>query len=204
MYHFTDPPRYLFQRCGILKHCLNRLFKGLMMTKLAFKFCLAACSLIAFASSLQADTYRWVDDSGVVNYSELKPRDVPADRVTLIASEKTDRRAQQSNRRSASTSQLAVVARPVAASNNVDDENLSRVQREMLRNLQQAESGRQQQVARIRQDNCDRSRRALSNLSAKDRIRVRADDGSQRVLPEEERQQRIREAQQGVVVNCDA
>jgi hypothetical protein len=175
-----------------------------MMTRLAFKICLAACSLIAYASSLQADMYRWVDDGGVVNYSELKPRGVSADRVTRIAGAEPSQTTRQPNRRSASSTPPAPVALPVIANNNADDKNLSPAQREMMRNLQQAENGRQQQVAKIRQDNCERSQRALTNLSAKDRIRVRADDGSQRVLPEEERQQRIREAQQGVVVNCDA
>lgn len=174
------------------------------MTRLAFKICLAACCLITFTSSLQADTYRWVDDGGVVNYSELKPRGVPVDRVTRIVGAESSQTTRQPDRRAARSAPPAPVARPVVANNNADDKNLSPAQREMMRNLQQAENGRQQQVAKIRQDNCERSQRALTNLSAKDRIRVRADDGSQRVLPEEERQQRIREAQQGVVVNCDA
>lgn len=174
------------------------------MNRLAFKICLAACSLIAFASNLQADTYRWIDNGGVVNYSELKPRDVPADRITRISGGEPSQTTRQPNRRAASSTAPAPVTRPMVANNNAYDKNLSPAQREMMRNLQQAENGRQQQVARVRQDNCERSQRALSNLSAKDRIRVRADDGSQRVLPEEERQQRIREAQQGVVVNCDA
>ena len=76
-------------------------------------------------------------------------------------------------------------------------------QQEMLRELQTAEADRQEQVARIRQDNCDRSRRVLNNLTAKDRVRVRDDNGIERSLPEDERQQRIADAQRGIVEFCE-
>jgi hypothetical protein len=170
------------------------------MRKFALKIGFIVASLSIFMSSANADTYRWVDDSGVVNYSEKKPRGIAPERVTKVASE--------GKGRSQSPAAPAAVAAPVSqtvrtpSSNGGNDQNLSKEQQEMLSQLKTVESGRQQQLAKIRQDNCERSRRALDNLSANARIRVRGEDGGQRVLPEEERQQRISEAQRGVVVNC--
>ena len=42
----------------------------------------------------------------------------------------------------------------------------------------------------------------LDRLSANSRIRVRDDSGEERVMGEDERQDRIAEAQQGVAENC--
>ena len=81
---------------------------------------------------------------------------------------------------------------------------LNEDQQKMLRALEAAEQQRLEQVAKIRQDNCDRSRRVLANLSAKSRIRLRGEDGTERVLGEDERQERIAAAQRGVATNCDA
>ena len=44
----------------------------------------------------------------------------------------------------------------------------------------------------------------ITDLSAKERIRVRGDDGQERIMPENERQRRISEAQKGIVDNCEA
>ena len=171
------------------------------MTKLALKICIIFSSLSLTMSSANADTYTWVDDSGVVNYSEQKPRGIAPDRVTKITGNPTGRSSQARDTQAGSATPVSQTARTVPA-NEYSHENLSKEQIEMLNTLQQAETGRQQQLAKIRQDNCERSRRALDNLSANARIRVRAEDGSQRSLPEEERQRRISEAQRSVVINC--
>jgi hypothetical protein len=143
----------------------------------------------------QADTYRWVDDNGIVNYAERKPRGVPDERIVRVASE---------NKRGSTT-------RPSTPSSNAgltpqtqDQPELNPQQQDMLRGLQQAEVDRQAQVAQIKQDNCERSRRVLANLTAKDRIRVRSETGIERVLPEDERQEKIAAAQRGIVENCGA
>lgn len=167
------------------------------MTKLAITFCIAS---LAFATASQlavADTYRWIDKEGVVNYSERKPRGVDAELIS--DSGKPRRRSREP---------APAPTYPTASSSNSGStstgDNLSEAQQEMLSKLQSAETDRQSQIAKIRSDNCERSRRVLANLSAKERIRVTAQDGTQRVLPEDERQQRIADAQQGIVGNCDA
>ena len=152
---------------------------------------LALCG--AIASTSYADTYRWVDANGIVNFAEQKPRGVPADSITKISSSGED-------------SQRASSAAPVADANpgNASQPGLSQSQQELLDGLQQTEADRQAQISKIRDDNCERSRRVLANLTAKERIRVRSETGIERVLPEDERQQRIADAQRGVAENCSA
>ena len=168
------------------------------MTKLAAKLGLLMCALTGTAF---ADTYRWVDANGVVNYAEQMPRGVPAEQVTKIAST-SGSRASSANSRTTTSAQPAPVNRAPALPSSQPE--LNEDQQEMLRELQSAEADRQEQVARIKQDNCDRSRRVLNNLTAKDRIRVRDNDGTERTLPEDERQQRIADAQRGIVEFCNS
>lgn len=146
-----------------------------------------------------ADTYRWVDANGVVNYAERKPRGVPDEQITRVASE--SKRGGQSSSSAANRPSTPSSTSLTAPTQN--QAQLNPQQEDMLRGLQQAEVDRQAQVAQIKQDNCDRSRRVLSNLTAKDRIRVRSETGIERVLPEDERQEKISAAQRGIVENCN-
>ncbi len=137
-----------------------------------------------------ADVYRWVGQDGVVNYTQVKPQGVQAERVRTQGGRPT-----------------AAAARPSqpaeqAASQAADASQLSAKQQEMLDDLQSAEAARKQEVARIREANCERSRRVLDRLSANARIRVRDDSGVERIMGENERQDRIAEAQRGVAENC--
>jgi hypothetical protein len=145
------------------------------------------------AASAYAATYRWVDENGVVNYSERKPRGIDESRLTKIGDDEPSR-----NPSVAPSPQPSAL--PIAQA--ADEPQLSPEQQQMLADLEQKESERQTEIAKIREDNCARARRVLDNLSARSRIRVRAADGTQRALPEDERQERIAEAQRGVVENC--
>ena len=40
--------------------------------------------LAAIPLLMGAEVYRWVDANGVVNYSQIKPRGVPAEQLTSI------------------------------------------------------------------------------------------------------------------------
>ena len=161
---------------------------------------LALCLIAAvFATPAAADTYRWVDADGIVNYAERKPHGVDAELINTSYSRKPA---------SAPISPAPAPTPSSPSSIPSDDqparENLSPEQQQMLAELRQNESSRQQQVEKIRQDNCERSRRVLKNLTSRGRIRINQQDGTQRAMPEDERQKRISDAQQGIVANCDA
>lgn len=160
-------------------------------------------SLATIASpTSHADTYRWVDDNGVVNYAERVPRNVPAERVTRIAASSESRGSSRSSRRNTEPAVSSLPASTPATQGSQVPLNNS--QKDIMSDLEAAEQVRQEQIAKIRQNNCDRSRRVLNNLTAKTRIRVRNEDGTERSLGEDERQERISAAQRGIAENCEA
>jgi Domain of unknown function (DUF4124) len=131
-----------------------------------------------------ADIYRYVDANGVVNYVQQLPYGVKGERIQTAGGVAT-----------ATDSAI-----PDPAKTEVP--KLDPQQQAMLDQLRKTEQGRREEIARIRQANCTRSRDVLERLSVSGRVRVNDPDGQQRVMPEEERQQRIAEAQQGIVTNC--
>ena len=155
---------------------------------------------IMLSAPVHAETYRWVDANGIVNFSERKPRNVPADQITVVS----DRALRPSRDAAAPDYTVPSSASDDTQSGSTPQRDLSDGQRAMLRELESAEQNRQSQVAKIRQDNCERARRVLQNLSGVGRIRITEPNGRQRVLPEEERAQRIADAQQGIAANCSS
>ncbi len=149
---------------------------------------------IAIALPAAAETWRWVDADGVVNYSERKPRGIDAELIGGIPKSGTRTR----------TTAPAPAAAPVLPDLSQSQPELSERQQQMLADLETAEAGRQAEVAKIRQENCATARRVLDNLTTRDRVRVRMENGTTRVLGEDERQARIAEAQQGIVTNCES
>ncbi|MEQ8857703.1 MAG: DUF4124 domain-containing protein [Pseudomonadales bacterium] len=133
-----------------------------------------------------ASVYRWVDENGVVNYTQLKPEGVDA----VLVSADTGRRIDD--------------PRPAVtdASRSDGDAPLTEKQEQMLSDLKAAERARQEEIARVREANCDEARNVLQRLTSRGRIRVVGDDGVERVMPDEERQSRIDDAQRAVASNC--
>ena len=153
------------------------------------KVCLAALFVLSIPMLMGADVvYRWIDENGVVNYTQQLPRGVKAQQITT-----------QLGAPSVVTDVGEITATPERGRQSLSDQ-----QQEMMDELKAAELARQQEVAKIRQANCQQSRDVLANLSLTSRIRVRDSSGIERVMGEDERQRRIDEAQQGIVINCNA
>ena len=148
-------------------------------------FVKTALVILALPLLTAADIYRWGDENGVVNYTQQKPHGVDAEQVA--------------SRHGPGVQPPA--AQPKAAS--TPQPQLDEKQQRLLEELQAAEAARRQEMAEARADNCSRARSLLERLTTKSRIKVRGEDGQVEVLPEEERQQRIAEAQRGIAVNCD-
>ena len=157
--------------------------------KTATYLCLAAILAVALTgASAGADTiYRWVDDNGVINYTQQKPRG--RDAVAINTG---------SEQRSRQTAEPA----PPPPTSAATGEPLNPEQERMLKGLRAAEQHRQEEIARIKAENCQRSRDVLTRLTLKNRIRVRGEDGEYRIMPEDERQKRISEAQQNIARYC--
>ncbi|HEX7037532.1 MAG TPA: DUF4124 domain-containing protein [Pseudomonadales bacterium] len=152
--------------------------------------CKIGLTLCALPLLMGATIYRWVDENGVVNYTQLKPEGVPAELVHADTGQRV-------------TSEPAAGAdRGLETAPTKEGEPLTEAQQRMLEELRAAEQERQRQVAKVRESNCQQARDLLERLTSHGRLRVTGEDGEARVMPEEERQQRIEQAQRAVAVNC--
>jgi hypothetical protein len=141
-----------------------------------------------------ADVYRWVDTDGIVNYTQLKPAGVSAQRISTGAAGPMSF--------SDAIDEPAGLPGRAGAGEAGGGPELSLDQQTMLQDLQAAERARQDEVVRIKGANCVKSRSILNRLTLKDRIRVRDESGSERIMDEAERQRRIGDAQRGIAENC--
>ena len=153
------------------------------------RFIYSILVLLWTASAAAEEIYRWVDAAGVVNYTQQKPRDLQSEKVSTT----------QGATRVVNDSPAA----PSTEALPPTDARLSDSQQAMLENLQAAERARQDEITKIRVDNCEKSRALLTRLSVNARVRINDDSGQQRMMGEDERQERIGEAQVGIAQNCD-
>lgn len=159
---------------------------------------LAVAGLSLLSPTVSADVYRWVEADGTVNYGERAPRG----RDYTVISRSTP--APGNKRGATNRPAPGPVQQPPQAAGQDDADNLSDRQRAMLERLQEAEQVRQEEIAKIRESNCATSKRVLSNMQARGRIRVRTEDGGEEAMTDEDRNERIRQAQESIAVNCDS
>lgn len=145
---------------------------------------LGATVLVLASAQVSAEQiYRWVDENGVVNYTQQKPRDTDAEAIFTRSGRP----------------QVVAEAQPAGVETA---EALTPEQEKMLEGLRAAEQARQHEIAKIRDQNCQQSRDVLARLQLKNRLRVRGEDGEYRIMPEDERQERIATAQENVTRYC--
>jgi hypothetical protein len=158
------------------------------------------CCLAALPLLLGAEFYQWVDDDGVVTYSQQAPRDRESQRVRIGAAG-----SQTSPSRSADPADPAAPAELPAELDPTPARQPSSPEAEhqaQLERLQAAEEARQKEIAAIRQTNCERARTVLERLQSAPLIRVQDEQGRDRLLDDDELQARIAEAQKAVAENC--
>ena len=74
----------------------------------------------------------------------------------------------------------------------------------MLDRLKEDEARRQESLAEIRKSNCDTSKRVLSKMQDTRRIRIRDANGEEVTMSDDERNERISQAQKSIAANCDS
>jgi len=153
----------------------------------------------------QADVYRWVAADGTVNYGEREPRGRDFTVISKNGAEKTktvQTRPTSAFKRSSDNQAQTATATPNAVP--ADGENLSDHQKAMLDRMKADEAKRKENLAELRRSNCSTSKRVLSQMQSRGRIRVRNDDGEESALSDQDRSERIRKAQESIAVNCDS
>ncbi len=162
------------------------------ITRMSLAAILAAAPVLS-GPVAAAEIYRWVDEDGVVNFTQLSP---PDRRAQLIHTE--------AGRPTRSASEPAAIASATPAANSGQKPGaLTPEQQLRLEQMQEAERARQAEIARIRSFNCERSRAVLQKLTAGPRIKVTGPDGEARIIPDDELRERIAKAQRGIAENCD-
>ncbi|MEE9253617.1 MAG: DUF4124 domain-containing protein [Pseudomonadales bacterium] len=155
------------------------------MVKVSYSTRLALLFL-ALPFLLGAEVYRWVDEEGVVHFSERPARNTTAERIS-VSSGAGIRRAPAPT----------ALAEPTTGT-----DSLTTKQQALQDQLNQQASTRLREIAKTRGKNCEIAQSRFDDLTQYARIRIRGDDGEYRVLSEEDRVSEINQAKANVVEFC--
>ncbi|MET0066418.1 MAG: DUF4124 domain-containing protein [Candidatus Thiodiazotropha sp.] len=136
--------------------------------------------IILFTASTQADTYRWVNEDGVVTYSQTPPPEGHAEKVKTRNTTSSDS--------AESGEKLKQLQQKLA---DMDED----------RALQKAEREEQAKDKAMREGNCQAARHNLEQLTALGNRLYKVGDDYLR-LSEEERQARMQEAREQIKEYC--
>lgn len=157
-----------------------------------------AIFISALALTAQADgIYKWTDENGVVHFGSQPPqaKQQEEDDVEVVRKPKSKRYKQWQ------AEQEALKAEKQAADGNREEETAEDEPADPEQQPQQNEAPSQAEQA-VRAQRCRMARENLQELTTHSRVREVGADGQMRVLPEEERQQRIAQMQQTIRDNC--
>ena len=162
------------------------------MGKLEIAVGLCFAVLLVLPAMAEEDYYTWIDENGVVNYSERNPQGYNAQYI--------GRETRFGYNTQRSTSPPEPEAEPSA---DQDEEGPDlETDEEFRQEMAQIEADKERN-AEIRRSSCRVARVNLEKLANYNRIRVQDDDGQTRFLTEEEKQARVDAARQSVRENCN-
>ena len=139
----------------------------------------------ATTSNAEDEYYTWVDEDGVVNYSEHNPQGFDARFITS-----SQRFGYQSDE------PLEQEAPEQTAAPAADEE------RDIDVEIATQKARIDKEIAAAKKSNCNIGKLNLAQLQNYNRIKVQDDDGQVRVLSEEEKQSRIDRAKTTISENC--
>ncbi|MEE4299808.1 MAG: DUF4124 domain-containing protein [Pseudomonadales bacterium] len=144
--------------------------------------------------------YRWVDANGVVHFTQNAPRGVPYEQVSTGGPGSRNPPSFYNPRRTTPTAPARTEATPAP------DDGAGAVDTELQQRqaeLQAEAQARLSELAAARRRNCEMAREQFEEFTTFARIRVSDGQGGMRILSEEERAERVAEAEQAILVNCD-
>lgn len=152
------------------------------------------------------DIYRWVDGAGVVHYTQVAPRGVAYERVSPGA-RRTGAAPSFYNPTPDGADAPAGSTAPAPSQDTAaapEGQPTLTPEQQARRDALEAEANaRLANVRDTREENCRNAREQFQQFTTYARIRVADGDGGTRVLTESEREARIAEAQEAIVLNCD-
>jgi hypothetical protein len=146
------------------------------------KNALLACLLTLATQPLMAETYKWVNDEGVVTYSQSPPPDRQVEQVELRGTTAPSDSQESQNRLDQLRQRLA---------DSAEDRDLAK--------KQQQETKEEQQRKR---QNCEAARSNLRSLEGLGN-RLYQTEGKYQRLSEEQRQNLMQQARENISANCE-
>lgn len=156
---------------------------------------LLLASLFSFPS-LGAEIYRWVDENGVVNYTQQKPRDVNANQV---ASTKPSRL------KKAGSTQKQSANPPSELTGNTEDVSRAAATPAKAGLAEPDAAARAKYEAAVEQarvKGCADAKKLVDQLQNRGRIRIRNAAGEEVAMSDAERASRINKAQAMIAEHC--
>lgn len=155
-----------------------------------------AALIIGLAMAAQADgIYKWEDENGVVHFGSQPPPQ--KEQVEVVKKPKSARYKQWESEQQALLAQQRAKEQKAEAEKQPQAKAESKPQPEP-----QEEAGPSPAELTVRAQRCQRARGNLQELTTHSRVREMGADGNLRVLGEEERQERIAQAQRLIRENC--
>jgi len=147
--------------------------------------------LYASTSNAEDDYYTWIDENGVVNYSEHDPQGFDARFVSRSHrfGYQSDEPLEQETPEQSATQGTAAPA--PEEERDIDTEIA----------IQKARIDKE--IAAAKKSNCNIGKLNLAQLENYNRIKVEDEDGQIRVLSEEEKQSRVDKAKTTISENCN-
>ncbi|MEN8177036.1 MAG: DUF4124 domain-containing protein [Pseudomonadota bacterium] len=137
--------------------------------------------LLIFAVAGHAQTYRWIDENGVVSYSQTPPPSQEAETLNLKPQSQSD---------------------SAAANKKLDSLRQKLEDQREDRQLAKEEEEKAKQEKIRRQKNCVSARSNLRKMEGLGSRLLKTSDGKYTRLTEEERQKRIQAAKEQIKTDC--
>ncbi|MCU7828052.1 MAG: DUF4124 domain-containing protein [Candidatus Thiodiazotropha sp. (ex Myrtea sp. 'scaly one' KF741663)] len=144
------------------------------------KFATLICLLILFPGQLFAGAYKWVNEDGVVTFSQTPPSDMQAERVKV----------RSNNASTGESSSIKLDKMRQKAADNAEDRELKK----------QEKAEAKEQLAR-KKKNCQAARSNLQKLQGLGN-RLYMKDGQYQRLSEESRQSLMQQEREHIKANC--
>lgn len=149
-----------------------------MYTRPALLFALLLITPLSHASGI----YKWVGEDGQVHYSQTAPSNTPAEQIQGAPPPAND---------------------PDALRGDLERQMDAFDERRAQRNEAFAEQQKKEEIARIRQQNCETSRKNLANLRRGGNNAYMTPEGEVIRLTDDDRASRIEAAKQAIKDNCE-
>jgi hypothetical protein len=157
------------------------------------------CIVFTFCALTHAadeeEYYTWVDENGITNYAERNPQGYNARFVTGDEQRfgYNARRGAEEFEPTPSVENNANNAAPEEDQDQDQDQDIDiAAERERIDN----------EIAAAKKSNCNIGKRNLAQLESYDRIKVKDDDGSVRILSNEEKEKKVSAAKTTIRENC--